>query len=943
MAVAPLITLIIDNPLSDDDSYGVPMCRNKISNRTTGADVVWEVIDQLKIPVDKINVVPMVRCHTKEKITDDHIAKCLPYLWEDLRKNKPAIAVCMGAIATKALLNIKKLGSARGMYTKFSLAKNLPDLPEDMADLLVTATVAPGAAWQQRVNGVGTGRSQLVEDLTSIWKKVTGNVEEVTKDFAWMDTFEEVDAFFEEVKTAYQNKETSGVIVDVETNQKLDPWDVDSKLVCIGFSYKPGHARAIKIHHKDEVIFSNYGQPMWEAFVRKLQGLFDSVPCGGWNFKFDVKWIKEHTSTVVKDVFFDGHLAHYLIYNMDGKRHDLKSVIVEELGTPIPEAALYADFQRLKSEGYPKEEVHMGNVHSEILLNYVCGDVESTYRLYEHLEPLLDNDQAYKPEEFRQKHPGFSTRKVYQQIMLPSVLELAETEENGIKTDKNMLDYLLDTYPSKLERLYTPILKTSWVQSLLPELGEKDKPDKIVLSYVWLSKLLYDVIRFPANEKDRKTRKAKGGQVQVYYKTGKPIREKLKQWAAQEGRHDLADFITSIEAYKKAVKLFTSYVSKMSGFTQDHGYLRTNYNIAGTATGRASTSKPSLHIIPKKSDLKKIFVSRWHEEGGLILQSDFSQLEMRIVAAIAKDQNLIDIFKKGTDTHREMAAQIFKKPSDLITDDERSRAKTIAFGILYGMQPAAMAWRTGLSVDECKAKIDNFFDSFPDLAKWMKKQKNDAAKRAVIRPNTGRKQKNKKTGKEELVEFLYDRYGYITTVFGRQRIIPEAAHWDYGLASKADRKAFNTPIQSAASDVAYEALIRIQQRIRKAGLKSKVFGWIHDSIEVDTHPTEVFQVYQIMIEEMEQAPPKLYRWLTAPVKVSMEMGHGWGYMVEVKLAYLTEGVLELEGDEASVYSVYKSMSMYYDIDVLEEGPVVKQGKATGYKMKFQSRFRTDVQ
>ena len=178
-------------------------------------------------------------------------------------------------------------------------------------------------------------------------------------------------------------------------------------------------------------------------------------------------------------------------------------------------------------------------------------------------------------------------------------------------------------------------------------------------------------------------------------------------------------------------------------------------------------------------------------------------------------------------------------------------------------------------------------------------------------------------------------------MFGRQRIIPEAAHWEYGLSSKADRKAFNTPIQSAASDVAYEALLRIQRRLREYKLKSKLFGWIHDSIEIDTHPTEVFQVYQIMIEEMELAPAVLYKWLIVPVKVSMEMGHGWGYMVEVKLACLEDGILELEGDEASVYSVYKSMSIYYDIDVLSEGPVVKQGKASGYKMKFQSRFITN--
>jgi len=943
---SPLITLVIESPSLEDDAAHYPFSDFASTGKTPVAQVVWDVIDQLQIPRQYINVVPLVRCasRTGVKFTSENIIPCLNHLWDELRTYKPKVLVCMGLPVIKVLAGVSKLASARGMYGHITLPKKYPAVPDDLTDIEVTSTVSAGAAWMQSVTGTGSARSQLVEDLRSVWMKVSGTAKEGTNDFKWLETYEDIDSYFLEVERDCKEGNSPGVIVDIESNQMFDPWTDKSKLVAVGFCHKAGYARAVKVCHKDQQLFNNGGQPVWEAFCRRLQTLFDRARVGGWNLKFDYKWIKAHTGAIIQDVFFDGHLAHYLLYNMDGKKHDLKNAIVEELGISIPEAELHADMQRLKREGYAKEDIHMGNVDEDILLRYLCGDVDSTFRLYEHLDPMLDNDYCYKDEEYQSKYKGMSFRKLYTNLMLPCVLALPEIEENGIKVDPMMLDYLIDSYPDRLKLLFDPIREFPAAQEVLGLVIADGKPEEnLVSSYVYLSKLFYEVIKFPTVELklQPKTRKTKSGDIQTYYPTGKPIREQLTVWAVNNNRPDLVKLINDISAYKKATKLYTSYVTKIHGFMGNHGYLRTNYNIGGTTTGRASTSSPSLHILPKKSDLKKIFKSRWHEEGGVIMQADFSQLEMRVVAALAKEDKLINIFKSGVDTHRQMAAKLNKKAEEDVTAEERDKGKTISFGVLYGMQAESMAAKTGLTKEECVEKIGNFFDEFPHIAKWMKKQYRDAKKRAVIRQGTGRCQFNPKlklydptSDGWEIVDYQFDQYGYITTEFGRKRILQEANHWKSSFAAKAERKAFNTPVQGTASDIALEALIRIFFRLKKEKLQSKLFGWIHDSIEIDTHPTEIFQVYTILKEEMEEMPSRLHKWLNVPLKVSFEVGHGWGYMVEIKNMDTTTRKLVLEGDGDNVNSVVRALGTVYNTSQINE-EIEKNGKVVGIKATIQ--------
>jgi DNA polymerase I-like protein with 3'-5' exonuclease and polymerase domains len=262
------------------------------------------------------------------------------------------------------------------------------------------------------------------------------------------------------------------------------------------------------------------------------------------------------------------------------------------------------------------------------------------------------------------------------------------------------------------------------------------------------------------------------------------------------------------------------------------------------------------------------------------------------------------------------------------------------------MMAAAMSWRTGLPIEVCEEKIKNFFLQFEGVSAWMEKQKSDARSRAAIRPNTGRTQHNRFTRKDERVDYQFDQYGYITTVFGRKRVLRDANHWNRGFANGADRQAANTPIQGSASDVALQAVLRLNKRYRAEKRISKLFGFIHDSIETDTHPSEFIEIYRTMKEEMEDRPKELYPWLCVPIKVSAEVGHGWGYMVEIDNFDLTTNTLTLKGGcayhkevcdchEANVLSVIRALSTSYEVSVIEDVKVEKNGSVVGHKAVVQ--------
>ncbi len=1020
----PKILLVVENPSREDDAYGQPLTEQAFNRSRTGAQIAWQVIDTLGIPRDAVDVTSLTRCQMRTKggkITDDNVHACLPYLWEELRAKKPDMVVAMGLSVSKYLTGHKKLQTARGSYGRIQLPKKLAklaDVPDDLFDVKITSTVAPGALWAQEVQATGNGRSLFTEDMTQVWQRLNGLERDSRCDYKWLETYEEIDNYFTEVEALYAAGKIPGVVVDVETNYHLDPFKKTARLVAIGFSHTPWFARAVKIHHKQEKNFSVFGQAVWEAFQRRLQRFFDLVPCGGWNFKFDIRWLRRHAGASVRKVYFDGHIAHNAIFSESKASHGLKEVSLDLLGLPIPEAEMNAAIAVLARQGYDKADQHMGNIDETVLLSYLGGDVDKSVQNYFYMNPMLDNDHCYFPVEFQYKYPGMSHRRIYEELMLPSVLAFSEIEDNGVAVNQPLLRWFTEMYPKRLAENLTPILESPWAKNLWKKMFDKlffeqyekekarvekhnakelekaradearrfhaedldeddlpyapkyvamrsndeiaadvkmKEPRTMVSYYLNLSKLLYEEAGFMTAalqlKLPRKTRVAAGGYIEAYYPTGTNERAKLLEWAQKNGSAEQVKLISDIEKYKKDEKLYSAYVKSMTVFTEADGFMRSTYNLTGARTGRCSTTEPNMHSMPTKDfhdplAITKLFVSRWVKEGGLIVQFDYSQLEMRIIAAIANDENLMNLFVSGLDTHKQMASNIFKVPFEQVTGDQRKKGKTISFGVLYGMGADSMAARTGLTKDEATEKINNFFDGFPMVKRWIDQQVADMKSRIVIREGTGRHEPNPRwqAAKERgmplkflktipekiLVDFEWELYGYITTVFGRKRVLKDGGHWEHGYASKAERQAYNTPIQSAASDMALAATIRIHNRFKAEGMQSRVFGFIHDSIKVDVFPPEYLRVLAIMKEEMEDVPKRIYEWLKVPIATSLEVGIGWGNHVEVKNYDLTERTFEFEGEATNIRFIERALVQQHEVIVIERHEGEKD-----YKLKIR--------
>jgi hypothetical protein len=230
------------------------------------------------------------------------------------------------------------------------------------------------------------------------------------------------------------------------------------------------------------------------------------------------------------------------------------------------------------------------------------------------------------------------------------------------------------------------------------------------------------------------------------------------------------------------------------------------------------------------------------------------------------------------------------------------------------MRENEMSIRTGLSIDDCRDKIANFFKEFPDVEQWMLEQVRLLNKTTVTKGGSTSVVFDPRTGssKEVFSGFKYLSYGYVTTPFGRKRSIPNALHWLESLRLKAERQAGNTPIQSIASDIAMAATVRVHNRLKVEEMKSLVFGFVHDSIKVDTYPGELHRVRQIMHEEMVERPKLLYDWLIAPIDASSEVGISWGTHVELKYDQAT-GIYKLDGNEKNVKAVDRALSKTYSI------------------------------
>ena len=569
--------------------------------------------------------------------------------------------------------------------------------------------------------------------------------------------------------------------LDVETT------DVDAmraSLVGISLSDRPGTAVYVPVGHRGD------GQPvvpLGAALDALRPVLADAdVQKIGHNLKYDTV-VLERAGAPVRGVAFDTMIARYLLQS--GERAlGLKDLAYFELGiqmTPISDLI-----------GKGKDQLSMADVPVERAAPYACADADISFRLAQRFEGQL-------------KEVGLWD--LFSRVEMPLLAVLARMEQAGVMIDVPYLKAMSAELAEKIAEIEGKIYA---------EVGHQLNLN----STQQLSRVLYEELRLPT-----------GRRTQTGFKTDADTLEELRP------HHPVIGMILD---YRQLVKLKSTYVDALPLMINPRtGRVHTSFNQTGAITGRLSSSDPNLQNIPVRTELGKQ-VRRAFVAGApdlVLLTADYSQVELRILAHITQDANLIDSFRQERDIHAATASQILGVPLDQVTSDQRRVAKTVNFGVLYGMSEYGLATQLGLARSDARSFIESYFARYPTVARYLEATRQQASEQ-----------------------------GYVTTLLGRRRYIPEINTPNRQIRAQAERTAINMPIQGTAADIIKVAMIRIDRALAERGLAAKMLLQVHDELVFEIPEHEVAEVRSLVTDLMENAFP-----MTVPLKVETKTGKNW--------------------------------------------------------------------
>ncbi len=524
------------------------------------------------------------------------------------------------------------------------------------------------------------------------------------------------------------------------------------------------------------------------AWIKTLKPIFknESIKKIGHNLKFDYEVVGQ-VGLETKGLYFDTMIASYLL-NPGSRGHNLNDLAFRELGHEM------ITIEELIGKG--KKQISLFDVPEEKVSEYSCEDADISFRMYKILEKRLKENKLFE---------------LFQKIEIPLIYVLAEMEKNGILLDKKYLKKLSKEIDERVKNLEKKIFKQA---------GEKfniNSPSQMKI-------IFFEKLKLPTAG----LKKTKTG-----ISTAAGELEKLL------GKHPIIELIVE---YRELAKLKSTYADALPKLIKPDGRVHTSFNQTITATGRLSSSEPNLQNIPKRTDLgtkiRKAFIA---SPGHKIVASDYSQVELRVVACLAKDQNMINIFKAGKDIHSETAAKINGVKLDKVTKEMRREAKMINFGILYGMGPFGLSARTGITIKEAKKFIDKYYEAFSSVQEYM----------------------------EGIKEFAEEN-GYTETMFGRRRYFPDIHSGVHQIRAAAEREAINTPIQGTAADLIKIAMIEVHQELKKVSPKTKILLQVHDELVFEVPEKELKKVAKVIDDKME----KIHK-TCVPITVETEYGNNW--------------------------------------------------------------------
>lgn len=572
-------------------------------------------------------------------------------------------------------------------------------------------------------------------------------------------------------------KQTS-VCFDTETTS-INP--LEAELVGIAFSWETGKGFYVACPEEKEAT---------QAILEDLRPFFESTDIEkvGQNLKYDIKVLHKYHIKVA-GALFDTMLAHYLI-NPD-MRHNMDVLSETYLNyTPISITSLIGK----KGKG----QLSMRDVPLDQQTEYAVEDADITYQLAQH---------------FRKELEDANTARLFKDIEVPLLRVLADMELEGINLDADFLKSLSDELDNDIKSLEKKIYE---------EAGEQFN----IASPKQLGEILF--VKLKLVDKPKKTRTGQ-------YSTA----EDVLSYLAKD--HQI---IRDVLEYRGLTKLKSTYVDALPEQVEPtSGRVHTDYMQTVAATGRLSSNNPNLQNIPIRTErgrqVRKAFVPR--DEDYTLLAADYSQIELRIIAALSEEKNMIEAFKKGEDIHASTASKVFNVPIGEVTREQRGNAKTVNFGIIYGVSAFGLSNQTDLSRTEAKELIDTYYKTYPKLRDYISNQ----------------------------IDFAREN-GYVQTVMGRRRYLKDINAGNAVVRGAAERNAVNAPIQGSAADIIKIAMINIHEKLEEGEYKSKMLLQVHDELVFDIYKPELKSVQELIKSEMESA----YE-LAVPLVVDLGIGNNW--------------------------------------------------------------------
>ena len=552
---------------------------------------------------------------------------------------------------------------------------------------------------------------------------------------------------------------------------------INAKLVGLSFSVKENEAFYVPV-------------PQDEEEARKIVEIFrpayenEKILKIGQNLKYDYEVLMNY-GVEIKGKMFDTMIAHYVIqpelhHNMDYLAEiylNYQTIHIDELIGP-------------KGKG----QKNMSDLDPKDVYEYAAEDADVTLKLKNKLEAEL---RKYGAEE------------LFYNIEMPLMPVLAEMEMNGVLIDTKSLAETSTVLTKRMEEVEREIYELAG--------GEFN-----IASPRQVGEVLFDKLKIV--EKAKKTKKGQ-------YVTNEEVLQSLK------GKHKIVGAILEHRGLKKLLGTYIDALPKL--INSRTGHIHTSFNQATTATGRLSSSDPNLQNIPVRGEegkeIRKAFIP---EPGCLFFSADYSQIELRVMAHLSGDENMIEAFREGHDIHAATAAKIYKEEMENVTRDQRTKAKRANFGIIYGITIFGLADRLEISREEARQLIDGYFETFPKVKEYMEKAKEEARSK-----------------------------GYVETLFHRRRYLADINSANGTVRGFAERNAINAPIQGTAADIIKVAMVRIHRRFKSENIRSKMILQVHDELNFSVYPDEKEKVERIVLEEMQNA---------FPMEVPLVADCGWG-------------------------------------------------------------------